>query len=145
MVDGDQVGLPAFRQLTSSIGFKRSGHSYALKMTQRMMLVLNDSWQTGSRGVVAVTAPNEKGKVWLQGTLGLAPDGSIQGSFSYSADESAFTSLDPAFNLNDGDFFPGYRWAIYNYATVTLAERVFATVILYPGKLSILYKSWGRS
>ena len=45
--------------------------------------------------------------------------------FSYSTDGVTFTRLGPAFTLNNAwQFFMGYRFAIFNYATQALGGAV---------------------
>ena len=46
-------------------------------------------------------------------------------SFEYSHDGRAFTQLGPLFALaGDAEGFVGYRFAVFNYATVALGGRL---------------------
>jgi hypothetical protein len=58
-------------------------------------------------------APSGCGSPWIS-----ARGRGWLGRFSYSTDGSTFTSIGSAFSLNHAwQFFMGYRYAIFNYAT----------------------------
>jgi len=45
-------------------------------------------------------------------------------TFSHSTDDVTFTQLGQAFSMNnDWQFFMGYRFAIFDYATQSLGDR----------------------
>jgi hypothetical protein len=55
----------------------------------------------------------------------IRPGTGRQAHFSYSTDGITYTSLGPAFTLdNDWRFFMGYRYGIFNYATQALGGAV---------------------
>ncbi|KAF7548777.1 hypothetical protein G7Z17_g6827 [Cylindrodendrum hubeiense] len=126
MTSGDRCGLAAFRDESASIGVERSGDSYEIVMREGMKL--NKSWETESLGRISATAAIYQDKIWLRGTMDFQASGTKKGSFSYSADGVTFTPMGSEFNLSSGwEFFPGYRWAIYNYATQALGGSILVT------------------
>jgi hypothetical protein len=64
-------------------------------------------------------------RVWLRATADIRPGSGRQATFSYSTDGATFQPLGPAFTLDDRPhFFMGYRFAIFNHATVALGGSV---------------------
>jgi len=48
-----------------------------------------------------------------------------QGTFSYSTNGTTFTLIGSGYSLNnDWQFYPGYRFAIFNFATSALGGSV---------------------
>ena len=63
--------------------------------------------------------------VWLRVAADIKPGPSGKGRFSYSTDGVDFTPLGPDFTMkNSWQFFMGYRYAIFNYATVATGGSV---------------------
>ncbi|MFC4626861.1 family 43 glycosylhydrolase [Promicromonospora alba] len=82
---------------------------------QQWQLVRVDGGSGGSAG----------GRVWLRATADIRPGSGRQATFSYSTDGATFQPLGPAFTLDDRPhFFMGYRFAIFNHATVALGGSV---------------------
>ncbi|MCY0929391.1 family 43 glycosylhydrolase [Streptomyces sp. H27-H1] len=80
----------------------------------------NQQWQ-----LVRVDGGIGGSRVWLRVTADIRPDSGRQATFSYSTDGTTFTPLGPAFTLdNRPNFFMGYRFAIFNYATAALGGAV---------------------
>jgi Beta xylosidase C-terminal Concanavalin A-like domain len=64
------------------------------------------------------------GRVWLRVNADIRPGSGRQARFSYSTDGTTFTTLGPAFTLNNAwQFFMGYRYAIFNHAPKASAAR----------------------
>jgi beta-xylosidase len=80
----------------------------------------NQQWQ-----LVRVDGGSGGNRVWLRVTADIRPGSGRQATFSYSTDGTTFMPLGPAFTLdNRPNFFMGYRFAIFNYATAALGGAV---------------------
>jgi hypothetical protein len=76
-------------------------------------------------GTEAASVPVSGGKVWLRITADIRPGPNRQARFFYSTDGAAFSELGPAFTMtNAWQFFMGYRFAIFNYATQALGGSI---------------------
>jgi hypothetical protein len=61
----------------------------------------------------------------LRATADIRPGSGRQARFSYSTDGVTFTALGAALTLNNAwQFFMGYRYAMFNYATQALGGTV---------------------
>jgi hypothetical protein len=84
-------------------------------------LTMNSSWGTSSTGTEAASAAVSGGRIWLRATADIRPGSGRQARFSYSTDGTNFIALGSALTLNNAwQFFMGYRYAIFNYATRAL-------------------------
>jgi hypothetical protein len=82
-------------------------------------------WNTANKGEDAASAPVSKGKIWLRVAADIHPGADRTAIFSYSTNGKSFTPLGPPFPLNNRwQFFMGYRYAIFNYATTSLGGAV---------------------
>ncbi|MGW2218237.1 RICIN domain-containing protein [Nonomuraea sp. NPDC001684] len=123
MADGDRAGLAMLRDQSAWIGVKRDNGVSRVVMTNG--LTMNGSWQTTGTGAEAASANVTGGRIWLRVTADIRPGSGRQARFSYSTDGSAFVGLGPAFTLNNAwQFFMGYRFGIFNYATKSLGGAV---------------------
>jgi hypothetical protein len=88
-------------------------------------LSMDSSWNTTGTGTEAASANVSGGRIWLRANADIRPGSGRQGRFWYSTDGVNFTSLGPAFTLNNAwQFFMGYRYAMFNHATQTLGGAV---------------------
>jgi beta-xylosidase len=123
MKDGDVAGLALLKHMSAYVGIKKSGGS--CKVTMVNGLTMSGSWATTSTGSEAASSPISGTKIWLRATADVRPGAGRQAKFSYSADGVTFTSIGPAYTLNtDWQFFPGYRYGIFNFATAALGGSV---------------------
>ncbi|MEO3798580.1 RICIN domain-containing protein [Nonomuraea sp. B1E8] len=123
MADGDRAGLAMLRDQSAWIGVKRDNGAHRVVMTNG--LTMNSSWQTTGTGTEAASANVSGGRIWLRVSADVRPGSGRQARFSYSTDGSTFVSLGPAFTLNNAwQFFMGYRFGIFNYATRSLGGAV---------------------
>jgi beta-xylosidase len=123
MKDGDRAGLALLRQSSAWIGVEKSGTSTTLVMTNG--IAMDGSWNTTSTGSEAASAPLSGNKVWLRVAADIRPGANSKGKFSYSTDGVTFTPLGPDFTMNNQwQFFMGYRYAIFNYATASTGGSV---------------------
>ncbi|MEV0238260.1 RICIN domain-containing protein [Nonomuraea sp. NPDC050786] len=123
MANGDRAGLAMLRDQSAWIGVKRDNGVNRVVMTNG--LTMNGSWQTTGTGTEAAGANVSGGRIWLRVNADIRPGSGRQARFSYSTDGSNFVSLGPAFTLNNAwQFFMGYRFGIFNYATQSLGGAV---------------------
>ena len=123
MRDGDRTGLAMLRDSSAWIGIKRDNG--ATRVTMVNGLTMDGSWNTTGTGSVAAAATVSGGRLWLRATADIRPGSGRQARFSYSTDGVNFTALGPAFTLNNAwQFFMGYRYGVFNYATRSLGGAV---------------------
>ncbi|WP_344491328.1 family 43 glycosylhydrolase [Nonomuraea monospora] len=123
MANGDRAGLAMLRDQSAWIGVRRDNGVNRVVMTNG--LTMNGSWQTTGTGTEAAGANVSGGRIWLRVNADIRPGSGRQARFSYSTDGTTFTSLGPAFTLNNAwQFFMGYRFGIFNYATQSLGGAV---------------------
>ncbi|WP_245871075.1 family 43 glycosylhydrolase [Asanoa hainanensis] len=123
MANGDRAGLAMLRDSSAWIGVRRDNGATRVAMTNN--LTMNSSWNTTSTGTEAASAPVSGGRIWLRVNADIRPGSGRQARFSYSTDGSTYTSLGSAFTLNNAwQFFMGYRFAMFNYATQALGGAV---------------------
>ncbi|MFD0823054.1 family 43 glycosylhydrolase, partial [Micromonospora zhanjiangensis] len=123
MRDGDRSGLAMLRHLSAWIGVRRDSGQTRVSMVDG--LSMDSNWNTTSTGTERASAAVSGGKIWLRVNADVRPGTGRQAKFSYSTDGVNFTSLGPAYTLNnDWPFFMGYRYGIFNYATGSLGGSV---------------------
>ncbi|MEV6212988.1 family 43 glycosylhydrolase [Kitasatospora sp. NPDC051914] len=123
MRDGDRAGLAMLRDSSAWIGLKRDNGTTRLVMTNG--LAMDASWNTTNTGSEAASAPVTGSRIWLRVNADVRPGTGRQALFSYSTDGVTFTRLGPGFTMgNAWQFFPGYRFAVFNYATLALGGAV---------------------
>ncbi|NUP61022.1 MAG: family 43 glycosylhydrolase [Nonomuraea sp.] len=123
MANGDRAGLAMLRDQSAWIGVRRDNGVNRVVMTNG--LTMNGSWQTTGTGTEAAGANVSGGRIWLRVSADIRPGSGRQARFSYSTDGSTYVSLGPAFTLNNAwQFFMGYRFGIFNYATQALGGAV---------------------
>ncbi|KAG8868395.1 hypothetical protein FRB97_002420, partial [Tulasnella sp. 331] len=124
MADGDRAGLAFLRDTSGWIGASKDTTGVT---TIRVVtgLAMNADWSTLSTGATQASAAFTGSTVWLRATGDMLPSSDHKASFSYSTDGSTFTNLGTGFAMNTTwEFFLGYRFAIFNYATVALGGQV---------------------
>lgn len=124
MQNGDVAGLAALRDASAWIGVKKANGATRVVMTNGVNM--NTSWTTTSRGTEVAGADVSGTKIWLRVEANVRTDaGGAQARFSYSTDGTRFTSLGNTLNMNkDWQYFLGYRFGIFNYATQSLGGSV---------------------
>ncbi|KAK7454015.1 hypothetical protein VKT23_011525 [Stygiomarasmius scandens] len=116
MADGDRAGLAMLRDTSAWIGVKRTGNTKQLVMVNG--LTMSSTWTTSSTGSEIATASISGNQIYLRLTADIAPSGAKNAVFSYSTDGQTFTTLGNTLALNTAwQFFMGYRFGIFNYAT----------------------------
>src|ERR1041384_4495584 len=123
MANGDRTGLAMLRDSSAWIGVRRDNGATRVVMTNG--LTMNSSWNTTGTGVEVASAAVSGGRIWLRASADIRPGSGRQARFSYSTDGVNFTPLGTAFTLNNAwQFFMGYRFGIFNYATQSLGGAV---------------------
>jgi beta-xylosidase len=123
MANGDRAGLAMLRDSSAWIGIKKDNG--ATRVVLQNGLAMNSSWATTNTGSEAASANISGGTIWLRVNADIRPGSGRQARFSYSTDGANFTSFGPAFTLNNAwQFFMGYRFGIFNYATSALGGSV---------------------
>jgi beta-xylosidase len=123
MRDGDRAGLALLRDSSAWIGIKRDGGTTRVVMVNG--LTMDGNWNTTGTGTEVASAALSGGRIWLRAGADIRPGAARPGTFSYSTDGTNFTRLGPAFTMgNTWQFFMGYRFAIFNYATQALGGSV---------------------
>lgn len=124
MQDGDVAGFAAFRDETATIAVKKEGAGARVVMSDGINM--DTSWTTTSTGSEVASADLSGTKIWLRIEANVRTDnGGGTAKFFYSLDGSQFTELGGTFTMNRAwNFFLGYRFGIFNYATVQLGGSV---------------------
>jgi beta-xylosidase len=127
MADGDRAGAVLFRDVAAYIGIHKTGSTVNIVMVNN--LNLNTDWTTKSTGTVAATASNSATNIWLRIQADITPafgtSTARQATFWYSTDGTSFKQLGPSFGLtNTWQFFTGYRFGVFNFATKALGGEV---------------------
>ncbi len=123
MRDGDRAGLAMLRDTSAWIGVKRDNGTVRVAMTNG--LTMGTDWNTTGTGTEIASAPVSGGRIWLRANADIRPGSGRQARFSYSTDGVTFTPLGNALTLNNAwQFFMGYRFGIFNYATQSLGGAV---------------------
>jgi beta-xylosidase len=123
MKDGDRSGFSMLRDTSAWIGVVRDAGKYRVVMRQNINM--DRRWNTANKGEDAASAPVSKGNIWLRIAADIHPGPDRTAVFSYSTNGKIFQPLGPPFPLNNRwQFFMGYRYAIFNYATISLGGVV---------------------
>ncbi|KAG8922504.1 hypothetical protein FRC01_013948 [Tulasnella sp. 417] len=123
MRDGDRAGLVLLRDSSAWVGVKRDSGGYTVDFTTG--LTMNSDWSTASTGNTTESASISGGSIWLRVTADIQPGGTKQAVFYYSTDGASFNTIGSAFTMGASwEFFMGYRFGIFNYATSTLGGYV---------------------
>jgi beta-xylosidase len=123
MANGDRAGLAMLRDSSAWIGVRRDNNTTRVVMTNG--LTMGSNWVTTGTGAEQAGAAVSGGRIWLRVNADIRPGSGRQARFSYSTDGTNFVSLGPAFTLNNAwQFFMGYRFGIFNYATQALGGSV---------------------
>lgn len=116
-------GLPDLPCGSNKVGVKKVNGSARVVMTNGVDM--NTSWQTTSTGNEVAGADVSGTKIWLRVEADVRSSGGGTATFSYSTDGAQFESLGDTLTMNeDWQFFMGYRFGIFNYATEALGGSV---------------------
>jgi beta-xylosidase len=122
MKDGDRAGFALLRDTSAWIGVRKEGT--ALKISMWSGLTMTSTWATANTGSEVSSALVSGTRFWLRIYADIHAGTGKQGYFYYSTDGKSFQKLG-SLTLNQAwNFFPGYRYAIFNYATKALGGSV---------------------
>lgn len=125
MAIGDTCGLAAFKDESAWIGIVRNSSGYTVTAVQGLQQNSSANWATQSDGSVVGTAAIDVDTVWFRISADMRAAGTQLANFSYSTDGRDFTQLGGSYTLaNDWEYFMGYRYAIFNFATEALGGSI---------------------
>ncbi|KAF2850209.1 glycoside hydrolase family 43 protein [Plenodomus tracheiphilus IPT5] len=130
MANGDHAGAVLFRDIAAYIGIHKEERAANLVLVTG--LDMNMDWTTNSTGKIVSSGPSfaaDTAALWLRIQADITPafGTSIarQSTFWYSTDGQKFTQLGPSFSMtNTWQFFTGYRFGVFNFATKALGGQV---------------------
>jgi beta-xylosidase len=121
--EGDYAGLAMFRDASAWIGVTRDQGKY--RVVTRQNITMDRRWNTATKGDDVASSPVSRGKIWLRVSADIHPGAGRTANFSYSMNGKNYMPLGPPFVLNNRwQFFMGYRYGIFNYATQALGGTV---------------------
>lgn len=123
MKNGDRAGLAMFRDSSAWVGVTRSGNHFRVVMEDN--ITMNRKWKTTNTGVAIASHPVHAGKIWLRVSANILPGAGRTAHFSYSTNGHRFVPIGKPFVLDHHwQYFMGYRFAIFNFATQSLGGKV---------------------
>jgi beta-xylosidase len=123
MKSGDRAGLAMFRDVSGWIGIIKTGESAQISVWKD--ITMNSDWTTNSIGALETSKDISETSVFLRASADIRPGGAATAQFSYSTDGATFTDFGTTFSLNTTwEFFMGYRFGIFNFATDSLGGSV---------------------
>jgi len=123
MNDGDRAGLAMLRDVSAWVGVAKDDGKYKVVLHQG--ITMDRKWNTANKGEDAVSEPTTGKKIWLRVTADIHPGADRTAIFSYSTNGKTFKTIGKPFALNNRwQFFMGYRYAIFNYATKSLGGEI---------------------
>jgi beta-xylosidase len=122
MADGDRAGLALLRDTSAWIGIVNTGGTFAVSFWSG--LTMTSTWATSSKGSQSKSATISGGKIWLRIYADIHVGTGRQGMFYYSTDGKTYTLMGSLTLNNAWNFFMGYRYGIFNYATKALGGSV---------------------
>lgn len=121
--DGDRAGLAMLRDSSAWIGVRRDGSNTKISMWSG--LAMTTDWKTSSKGAEVASEAIAGSRVWLRVFADINVGAGKEAVFYYSTDGKSFRKLGSSLVLgNKWEFFMGYRYAIFNFATKALGGSV---------------------
>ncbi|KAK5116131.1 hypothetical protein LTR62_008457 [Meristemomyces frigidus] len=127
MQDGDRAGLVLLRDASSWVGLIKTGSTVTVNLWSGITLTSGtNGWTSTSAGSIATsTSAAATGVIYLRCTANILPSGNHQAQFSYSTTGSTFTNIGgPQTMVTAWEFFMGYRYGMFNFATKALGGSV---------------------
>ncbi|RHZ68344.1 hypothetical protein CDV55_106613 [Aspergillus turcosus] len=128
MKPGDRSGLAMLRDSSAYVAVINNNGAFRLSMVAG--LTMDANWNTLSTGseVAGVNLSGSPSKIWLRAYANIQPGSGRTASFYYSTDGASFHSIGTPYTLNNTwQFFMGYRYGIFNYATMSLGGSVLVS------------------
>ncbi|KAG5922095.1 hypothetical protein E4U53_003733 [Claviceps sorghi] len=132
MKDGDRAGLVLLRDVSAWVGVIKDDGAFTVALWTDCSLAMGDDsvWSTTSTGSLqaSVDIPSTQKNattIWLRAAADIAPSGPHTVDFSYSLDGESFQGIGSRFVMHKSwQFFMGYRYGIFNFATRALGGSV---------------------
>lgn len=131
MKAGDRAGLVLLRDLSAWVGVINKDGKVSVSVWTGCALTRaksNNQWSTTATGSLQTSAAiprMEEQSIWLRATANVAPNGPHTVEFSYSTDGDDFLDIGRPFTMKTNwDFYLGYRYGIFNFATQSLGGSV---------------------
>ncbi|PGH20064.1 hypothetical protein AJ80_03714 [Polytolypa hystricis UAMH7299] len=124
MRDGGRTGLALLRSSSAWVGIARDSGRCRVAISG---ITMTSTWATDGTGsyVGSSDLSSCTGRIWLRASADNRPQPAGVGRFSYSFDGDSFTPLGGTFTFKtDWQFFLGYRFGIFDYATSELGGSV---------------------
>jgi beta-xylosidase len=124
MQNGDVAGLAALRDGTAWIGIKKENGNTRVVMADG--ITMDTSWKTTSTGQEVASQNITGSKIWLRidADIRTTEDGGTA-KFYYSTNGTQFNQLGGTFIMKrEWNYFLGYRFGLFNYATQSLGGSV---------------------
>ena len=126
MKAGDRSGLAMLRDNSAYVAVVANGGG-SYRISQVSGLTMDAAWNTLSQGYEVAGANLASGvtSVWLRASADIHPGTGRTASFAFSTDGKTFTAIGNPYALNNTwQFFMGYRYGIFNYASAALGGSV---------------------
>lgn len=118
MQNGDIAGLAMLRDCSAYVAIINHGSSF--RVSQVSGLTMDTNWNPLSDGseMAGLDLPTTTTQIWLRAAADISPSAIDTAEFAYSTDGITFSSIGSPYQLNNTwEFFMGYRYGIFNYAT----------------------------
>lgn len=123
MNSGDRAGLAMFRDVSAWIGIIKTQENFKIAVCKN--ITMNSDWKTDSVGEIEISTDISETSIYLRASANIRPGGDAAAQFQYSTDGSTFADLGTRFTMNTTwEFFMGYRFGIFNFATETLGGSI---------------------
>lgn len=122
MAAGDRAGLALFRDHLAYLAYEDG----ILSLWRNASLDIEDGWNTQSVGEIeeSISLLNHK-SIWMRLQADIDPGSDGLGTFFYSTDGATFVPIGSPYAMNRTyNFFIGYRYGIFNFATEALGGSV---------------------
>ena len=127
MQNGDRAGFAAFRDISAWIEIFRDNSTSSLRMINNATQDGSQNWATINNGTVIAThnLPATTRDLYLRIKMNTLPASDRIAKFQYSLDGTSFTDLGDMLTMSTSlNWFLGYRFAIFNFATRALGGSV---------------------
>ena len=122
MAPGDRAGLSLFRDWAAYLSYSDG----TLSLWKDASLDSSNGWNTLSIGTItdSVDLPDIE-TIWMRLQADIDPGSDGLGTFYYSRDGEEFEQIGTPYAMNTTyNFFIGYRYGIFNFATEELGGSV---------------------
>ncbi|OJJ06733.1 hypothetical protein ASPVEDRAFT_46088 [Aspergillus versicolor CBS 583.65] len=127
MQSGDRAGLVILRDSSAWVGVIDNGDSKVVGVWKGLDMTSGDGgWSTVDTGSLETSEDiGDSTVIYLRARGNFRPSSDKTVQFSYSTDGSTFSDIGEPFVMNtEWEFFMGYRYGIFNFATESLGGSV---------------------